>query len=91
MAVWSLSGYVRGVVLIVNCQLRKLETNLVAGVASKLNTLFVTPTEKRAWLGAVILTAKITLFIMARSLWTANGYAVTRTVLTLNTSNKKGQ
>ena len=80
MRVWSLSGYVRGVVLTVNYQPRKLRMNLVAGVASKSNTSFVTPTEKRAWLGAVILTAQITLFITERSLWTENGYAVTRTV-----------
>jgi hypothetical protein len=33
----------------------------------------------------------ITQFIMARSLWTGNGYAVTRTVSTQNISNKKGQ
>jgi hypothetical protein len=80
MRVWSLSGYVRDAVLTVNYQRRKLRMSLVAGVASKLNTLFVTRMVKRAWLGAVILTAKITLFITERSLWTENGYAVTRTV-----------
>jgi hypothetical protein len=31
------------------------------------------------------------LFIMAKSLWTENGCAVTRTVSTQNISNKKGQ
>ena len=91
MRVWSLSGYVHGAVLIVNYQPRKLRMSLVAGVASKLNTLYVMRMVKRAWLGAVILTAKITPFITARSLWTVNGFAVTRTVSTQNISNKKGQ
>ena len=80
MRVWSPSGYVRDVVLTASYQQRKPKMRLVAGVASKSNTLFVTRMVKRAWLGAVILTAKITLFITEKSLWTENGYAVTRTV-----------
>ena len=91
MRVWSLSGYVRDAVLTANYQLRKPRMKLVAVVASKLNTSYGIPMAKPVWLGAEILTAMITQFIMARSLWTGNGYAVTRTVSTQNISNKKGQ
>ena len=91
MRVWSLSGYVRDAVLTASYQLRKQKMRLVAVVASKSNTSFATPTAKLVWLGAVILTAMITQFTMARSLWTGKGNAVTRTVSTQNTSNKKGQ
>ena len=91
MSLWSLSGFVRDVVLTANCQLRKPTMKLVAVVASKLNTSYGIPMAKPVWLGAVILTAMITQFTMARSLWTGKGNAVTGTVSTQNTSNKKGQ
>ena len=91
MKVWRLSGYVRDVVSTASYQLRKPKTRLVAVVVSRSNTSYDTRMAKPVWLGAGILTAKIILFIMAKSLWTANGYAVTRTVSTQNISNKKGQ
>ena len=91
MRVWSLSGYARDAVSIVSYLQRKLKMRLVAVVASKSNTLYATPTAKLVWLGAVILIAMITQSTTAKSLWTGKGFAVTRTVSTQNTSNKKGQ
>ena len=91
MKVWSPSGYVRDAVLTASYQRRKLKMRLVAVVASKSSTSFATPTAKLVWLGAVILTAMITQSTTAKSLWTGKGNAVTRTVSTQNTSNKKGQ
>ena len=89
MRVWSLSGYVRDAVLTASYRRRKLKMRLVAVVALKSNTSFATPTAKLVWLGAVILTAMITQSTTARSLWTGKGNAVTRTVSTQNTSNKR--
>lgn len=91
MKVWNLSEYARDVVLTASYRLRKLRMSLVAVVASKSNTSFGTRMVKRVWRGAEILTAMITLFIMGKSLWQENGDAVTGTVSTQNTSNKRGQ
>jgi hypothetical protein len=89
MKVWSLSEYARGAVSTGSYQLRKQKMRLVAVVASKSNMSYATPAEKLVWLGAVISIAMITLFTMAKSLWTGKGNAVIGTVSTQNTSNKR--
>ena len=91
MKVWRINGYVRDVVSTANYQPRKPKTKLVAVVVSRSNTSYDTRMAKPVWLGAETLTAMIIQFIMAKSLWAENGYAVTRTVSTQNISNKKGQ
>ena len=91
MKEWSLSEYARGAVSTGSYQLRKQKMRLVAVVASKSNTSYDMRMAKPVWLGAEISTAMTILFIMAKSLWTENGCAVTRTVSTQNISNKKGQ
>ena len=89
MSVWNLSGYARDAELIVSYRLRKLRMRIVAVVVSKPSMLYATKMAKRAWRGAEILTAMTIQFIMGKSLWLENEDAVTRTVSTPNTSNKR--
>lgn len=89
MSVWNLSGYARDAELIVSYRLRKLKMKLVAVVVSRSSMLSAMRMGKRVWRGAEILTAMTTQFIMGKFLWLGNGDAVTRTVSTLNTSNKR--
>ena len=91
MSVWNLSGYARDAVLTASYRLRKLKMRLVAVVALRSNTSYAMKMAKRVWRGAEILTAMTIQFIMGKFLWLGNGDAVTRTVSTPNTSNKRGK